>query len=329
MDAGTPPLPVTPAYFASCCISGGAIAPAPIANADLAQAVETDASISDASGCFPSSSFITSFVGNTPFPTVAPKSGQPVGGHVKQKYRLVSPLFWLIPPVAAFSSEGGLLCTDSVHALALARAAAGRRRMMAALEEARRRFSHLSRSKLPNSWPSTAPSISTAAQELQFQREGSSREGATGSRCLDEGSEMQRPMVAPPARLLPNLPLAPRDVGILSVGYAASIAVVPCEASKSVSKVPETQQGRAGEYGRGNQEGQYEMGGRDGGDSDGRQCANAATISYLQSYRILGTAKLSCESGCACEATTLNAYDPRPVSVAIPSDIKADLKLRR
>ncbi|GLI61408.1 hypothetical protein VaNZ11_003602 [Volvox africanus] len=45
-------------------------------------------------------------------------------------------------------------------------------------------------------------------------------------------------------------------------------------------------------------------------------------ISYLQSYRILGTAKLSCKSGCACEAMTLNAYDPRPVSVAITSDIK-------
>ncbi|GIL54227.1 hypothetical protein Vafri_9775 [Volvox africanus] len=45
-------------------------------------------------------------------------------------------------------------------------------------------------------------------------------------------------------------------------------------------------------------------------------------ISYLQSYRILGTAKLSCESGCTCTAVTLSAYDPRPVSVAITSDIK-------
>ncbi|GIL57811.1 hypothetical protein Vafri_13051 [Volvox africanus] len=272
MAAGTPPLPVTPCSFASCCISGGAIAPAPIANADLAQAIctmETDASVSNSSGRCPSSSFITSFGGNTPFLTAAPKSGQPVDGRVKQEYRLVSPLLWRTPPVAAFGSEGGLLCTDSVHALALAHAAAGRRRVMAALEEARKRFSHLSRSQLPNSWPSTTTGISTAAQELQFKRPGCSREVASGSRCLDQGSEVHRLMVAPPARLLPNLPLAPRDMDILSVGYAASIGVVPCEASTSVPKVPEAQQGCAGKY---------EIGVRDGGDSDGRQCANAATV---------------------------------------------------
>ncbi|GIL73988.1 hypothetical protein Vretimale_5073 [Volvox reticuliferus] len=45
-------------------------------------------------------------------------------------------------------------------------------------------------------------------------------------------------------------------------------------------------------------------------------------ISYLQSYRIMSTAELRCESGCTCKAVILDAYDSRPVSIAITTDIK-------
>ncbi|KAG2500335.1 hypothetical protein HYH03_001911 [Edaphochlamys debaryana] len=45
-------------------------------------------------------------------------------------------------------------------------------------------------------------------------------------------------------------------------------------------------------------------------------------LAYLKSYELMGTARVECESGCACEAATVDALDPRPVSVTAMHDVK-------
>ncbi len=45
-------------------------------------------------------------------------------------------------------------------------------------------------------------------------------------------------------------------------------------------------------------------------------------MSYLQSYRDMGAAKLSCESGCKCTPQVIDGWSDRPVSVSVMADIQ-------
>mgnify|MGYP001807619873 CR=1 FL=1 len=50
-------------------------------------------------------------------------------------------------------------------------------------------------------------------------------------------------------------------------------------------------------------------------------------VAYLQSYSGMGAARVSCESGCVCEAAAaagleVDAHDPRPVSVTSIADLR-------
>ncbi|EFJ49699.1 hypothetical protein VOLCADRAFT_89682 [Volvox carteri f. nagariensis] len=45
-------------------------------------------------------------------------------------------------------------------------------------------------------------------------------------------------------------------------------------------------------------------------------------VAYLKSYRGMGTAQVSCTSGCSCEPLIIDAFDRRPVSVTSMADIQ-------
>ncbi|EFJ49700.1 hypothetical protein VOLCADRAFT_89683 [Volvox carteri f. nagariensis] len=59
------------------------------------------------------------------------------------------------------------------------------------------------------------------------------------------------------------------------------------------------------------------------GDGEGAELQPIIVqVAYLQSYRGMGTARLSCEAGCNCTSILLDAYDARPASLAVTVDIK-------